>query len=84
VFVPTAAMVIEIKSPHDESWDKLDFYREHRVEEVMIVTSEQRTMTWLWLEGGRYVEADQSRLLGEETRDLAAQIDWPPAPDRPA
>jgi Uma2 family endonuclease len=29
VFYPTAALVIEIVSPGDESWGKLDFYAEH-------------------------------------------------------
>ena len=80
-FVPTAAIVIEIESPHDETWDKLGFYADCGVEEVVIVTAESRTVTWLVLQGDRYVKADQSRLLGEASRDLAARIDWPDLDD---
>ena len=78
VFVPTAAVVIEVASPHDESWEKLDFYARRSVDEVVIVAGETRTVTWMRLEDGEYVEADHSGLLGEESRDLAARIDWPP------
>ena len=77
VFAPTAAVVIEVASPHDESWEKLDFYARRGVDEVVIVAGETRTVTWLRLEDGEYVEAAHSRLLGEESRDLAARIEWP-------
>jgi hypothetical protein len=83
-FVPTAAIAVEIESPDDESWDKLDFYAAHGVDEVLIVTGASRTVRWLLLGPGRYVEADHSRLLGEESRDLPAHIDWPPTEDPPA
>lgn len=37
VFMATAALVLEIVSPDDETWDKLDFYAAHDVDELLIV-----------------------------------------------
>ncbi len=34
LWYPTAALVIEIVSPGDESWEKLPFYAAHHVDEV--------------------------------------------------
>lgn len=78
-YVQTAAMVIEILSPDDETWDKIDFYAAHSVDELLIVDSHKRSVTWLVLGGGRYAEQDSSSLLGVSSADLAAQINWPPA-----
>ena len=83
-FVPTAAMVIEIISPHHETWLKLDFYAVHGVDELLIVSPGDRAVTWLVLEDGRYVEARHSRLLGAVSQALADRIDWPPTADQPA
>ena len=38
VYVPTAAAVIEIESPDDETWDKFGFYAERAVDEVLVVS----------------------------------------------
>jgi Uma2 family endonuclease len=77
-WVPTAAVVVEIISPDDESWAKLDFYAAHEMDEVLIVDPETRRVTWLARDGSGYSEADGSPLLGITAADLAAQIDWPP------
>ena len=37
LYYPTAALVVEIVSPEDESWAKLPFYSAHDVNEVLIV-----------------------------------------------
>lgn len=77
VFVPTAALVVEILSPDDETWQKLDFYAAHAVEELLIVDPRDRSVTWLKLSDDRYVPTDRSDLLGIGPEELAAQIDWP-------
>jgi len=79
VYVPTAALVIEIESPDDETWEKLDFYAEHGVDEVLVVTRGSRSATWLVRDGDHYERADHSRLLGPDSAGLASGIDWPPA-----
>jgi hypothetical protein len=57
---PTAALVIEIVSPGDESWEKLPFYAAHDVEEVLIVDPQERSVTWLALEDGKYRPVEHS------------------------
>ena len=79
VFVPTAAVVIEIVSPGDETWNKIDFYAAHSVDELLIVDPGKRSVTWLLLEAGRYAEAESSPLLGVGPAWLAGQIAWPAA-----
>jgi Uma2 family endonuclease len=75
---PTAAIAVEIVSPDDESWAKLDFYAAHEVAEVLIVDPETCRVTWLRRDGAGYAEADGSALLGITTVDLTSKIDWPP------
>ncbi len=74
---PTAALVIEIVSPGDESWDKLPFYAAHEVDEVLIVELEERTVHWLGLSGGEYRALERSVLIDLGPTGLATQIDWP-------
>jgi Uma2 family endonuclease len=75
-FVPTAAVVIEIVSPGDETWNKIDFYNARGVDELLIADPGQRSVTWLRREDGRYGERESSALLGVSSAELAAQIDW--------
>jgi Uma2 family endonuclease len=77
VFVPTAAAVVEVVSPGDETWQKLDFYAAHSVDELLIADPANHSVTWLVLHAGRYVEAEASSLLGVKSAELAAQINWP-------
>ena len=77
VFMPTAALVVEIVSPGDESWDKLDFYAAHGVDELLIVDPQKRTVDWMSLTAGRYGAIERSRLIDYGPADLAERIDWP-------
>lgn len=74
---PTAALVIEIVSPNDESWDKLPFYADHGVDEVLIVDPQQRSVEWLGLAGSRYEPIARSALIELGADELAEAIDWP-------
>jgi Uma2 family endonuclease len=76
VWLPTAAVVVEIVSPDDETWDKLPFYADHGVDEMLIVDPHAQTVDWLGLVAGRYDPIERS-LLGVGPSDLAAKIDWP-------
>ncbi|MGH9184976.1 MAG: Uma2 family endonuclease [Acidimicrobiales bacterium] len=77
VFVPTAALVVEIVSPNDETWQKLDFYAAHAVDELLIADPRERTVTWLKLTADRYEPVESSDLLGISADELAHQIAWP-------
>jgi Uma2 family endonuclease len=76
---PTAALVVEIRSPGDESWAKLPFYAEHGVDEVVIVEPDGQHVTWLARSDKEYVEIDHSVVLEVAVVDVVAEITWPPA-----
>ncbi len=74
---PTAALVIEIVSPADESWEKLPFYAAHEVDEVLIVDPAKRSVDWLGLHAGAYRGIERSALIELSVGELGEQIDWP-------
>jgi Uma2 family endonuclease len=73
----TAALVVEIASPNDESWQKLPFYAAHDVDEVLILDPRKRAVHWLGLRDGEYQPIERSTLIDLGRDELAAQIDWP-------
>src|SRR5436305_12503027 len=54
VWHATAALVVEILSPDDETREKLPFFATHQVDEVLIVDPAERMVTWLALRDGEY------------------------------
>jgi Uma2 family endonuclease len=77
VWLPSAALVVEILSPLDESWQKLTFYAAHDVDEVLIVDPDERRVHWLKLADGIYEPIQHSGLIDHGPAELAQQIDWP-------
>jgi hypothetical protein len=77
VWLATAAVVVEVLSPDDESRQKLSFYAEHHVDEVLLVDPAERSVTWLALRDGAYEPAARSGLVDLGPAELAAQLDWP-------
>ena len=77
----TAAVVVEIESTDEETWQKLAFYAEHGVDELLIVSPYARTVIWLGLDEGRYEPIPHSRLLGSGSAELWDLIEWPEIPD---
>ncbi|MGH2883155.1 MAG: Uma2 family endonuclease [Solirubrobacteraceae bacterium] len=77
VFVPTAALVVEIVSPGDQTWEKLGFYAAHRVDEFLIVDKQERQIHWLGLADGEYQPIAACGLIKLGPEELAARIDWP-------
>jgi Uma2 family endonuclease len=80
-WLPTAALVVEIVSPGDETWEKLPFYAAHHVDEVLIVDPGERRVHWLELVGGEYRRVPRSGLIELGPDELSEQIEWPPAED---
>lgn len=76
-FVPTAALVVEIVSPDDETWAKLDFYAVREVDELVIGDPAARSISWLIRQGSRWEPSDRSGLLGVDVVDLVDQVTWP-------
>lgn len=75
--VPTAAVVVEIVSPDDETFDKFDFYAAHGVEEILVVEPAERVVRVFQFEAGRYVEGPGSMLLAAPAAELTATVEWP-------
>lgn len=72
----TAAMVVEVTSPGDETWDKLPFYAAHGVDEVLIVEPDARRVHLLRRDGKGYADAETSGLVKLGRGDLEARLDW--------
>lgn len=77
-YYPTAALVFEVRSPGDETPEKLPFYAAHGVDEVLIVDPQARTVEWLGLEEGEYRPVDRSSLIELGPDELDQRLDWPP------
>jgi len=77
VWQATAAAVVEILSPGDESRQKLPFYADHDVDEVLLVDPAERTVTWLALHDGEYEPVQRSGLIELGPTELGEQLDWP-------
>jgi Uma2 family endonuclease len=77
----TAALVVEIRSPDDESRQKLPFYAEHHVDEVLIVDPAEQTVMWLALRDGGYAPIRRSGLIELGPGELAERSDWPGQPE---
>ncbi|WP_165486247.1 Uma2 family endonuclease [Frankia sp. Cppng1_Ct_nod] len=77
VFLPTAAVVIEIVSPDDETFAKIDFYAAHGVDELVVADPARRTVQIWQLVNGKYDETGRSDLLHVTAAELTRDIDWP-------
>lgn len=81
-WVVTAAVVVEIVSPDDETFDKFGFYAGRGVDELLVVDPAQRVVgIWRRMSAERYEPVAASALLAVGAADLTAAIDWPDAPD---
>lgn len=74
---PTAAIVVEVVSPGDETWQKPPFYAKHRVDEVLIVDPEKRSVDWLGLAGEGYETVERGGLIEPGSKELAERLEWP-------
>ena len=72
-----AELVVEVLSPDDMTFDKLDFYTAHGVRELLVVDWQQRSVRCFALQDGQR-ESDRSEVLGTTTSALVAAVDWPP------
>jgi Uma2 family endonuclease len=80
-FPSTAAVVVEILSDHDETFEKFGFYAAHGVEELLVVDPRARTVRCWHLVDGEYAPRPGSTVLDVSRDEISGQIDWPPAED---
>jgi len=77
VYLDTAALVVEIVSVGDETYDKLPFYAARQVNEVLVVDATERRVQVLVLTGDAYRDAECSTVLGIQASEIEAGIRWP-------
>ena len=77
VWVPTAAIVVEILSPDGETYEIFAFYASRGVGELIIADPVGSRIRCWRLDGEAYSEVSASRLLGIDVDELTALIDWP-------
>jgi Uma2 family endonuclease len=77
LYLPTAAVVVEVVSPDDESYAKFGFYAAHGVDELIYADPQARSVRIWQLRDGEYAEAGGSALLGVTAGRLTADLDWP-------
>jgi Uma2 family endonuclease len=74
----TAALVVEILSPSDDTWEKLPFYATHDVDELIVVDPDLRTIRWLALTfAAGYGDVERSALIDLGPDELADRLNWP-------
>jgi Uma2 family endonuclease len=77
VWVSTAAIVVEVVSPGDETEEKPPFYVAHGVNEIVIVDPLKRAVSWLALGAGEYQLTEASALMELGAVALERQIARP-------
>ena len=75
LYVPTAVVVIEVLSPGDETFRKLDFYAAHGVLELLVAFPDECAVRCYDLTD--QLEIPVSRVLGVDLAALGAEMEWP-------
>ena len=75
-YLTTAVVVVEIASPEDETWDKVDFYASHGVREVFVLDAASKCARILRLDRSSYREAEVSELLAVDVSRLVSALGW--------
>lgn len=78
-FVPTAAVVVEVLSPDDETYAKFGFYAQRGVDELIVADPAERTVH-CWRrrsDGAGYDECEASTVSAVRADELTRAIDWP-------
>jgi Uma2 family endonuclease len=76
VWHSTAAIVVEVRSPHDESYEKLDFYFEHGVEEILIADIQSEMIQWYTRGATGFEPCDVSTVLSITGTDVRSALSW--------
>src|SRR5665213_2709702 len=74
LYVPSAAVVVEVISPDDESYAKLPFYAASAVDEVWMVDPATRTVRIFVLRDSEYAESGRSDVLDVESSTVEDSI----------
>jgi Uma2 family endonuclease len=82
VWIATAAIVVEVRSPDDESYEKFDFFADHGVEEILIADLATKTVTWFVRSNPSeppapmFVPVAGSTILSCSAADVERTLNW--------
>ena len=77
VWVPSAAVVVEVVSPDDETYAKFGFYAARGVDELIVADPQEQLVRCFRRDGLQYIEVEASDLLSVTADELTRGIDWP-------
>ncbi len=77
VWVPAAAVVVEVVSPDDETYEKFGFYAARGVDELIVADPAARTVTVWARSRAAYEQQPGSDVLGVTADALRQAIAWP-------
>jgi Uma2 family endonuclease len=69
-------IVVEVRSPDDETYEKFRFHFEHNVEEIVVADLVTKTVEWFTRSTDTFDRIDRSELLGVSASDVAAALGW--------
>lgn len=72
----TAAIIVEVRSPEDESYEKFGFYFAHGVEEILIADISSEAVQWYQRSDVEFVTADASDILGISSQHITNALRW--------
>jgi hypothetical protein len=77
VWHDTAAIVVEIVSPDDETYAKFDFYLAHGVDEIIVADPAEKSVRCFQRTATGFADSEQSLLLGVDAAYITTELDWP-------
>ncbi len=75
-WVPTAEVVVEVRSPDDESYEKFGHYFDHGVEEVLITDLTTHEVQWYRRGDAGFERCDASAVLRVDDVTVRAALSW--------
>jgi Uma2 family endonuclease len=72
----TAAVVVEVRSPDDESYEKFDFYFDHGVQEILIADIETEVVQWYRRGETRFETIETSQVLVVSGEQIRIALGW--------
>ncbi len=72
----TAAIVVEVRSPDDESYEKFEFYFDHGVEEILIADIETEIVQWYRRATAAFEKTDRSDILAISATQVKTVLRW--------
>jgi Uma2 family endonuclease len=76
IWIATAAIVVEIRSPDDETFDKFDFYFSRGVEEILVADVGSKSVSWFVRSTSEFAQHVRSELLGITSTEISVALGW--------